>query len=96
MSAVTVLAPDYEADRTPAVGMAPRSLPIEAVTITVIENSKPNAKALLSYVADGLRERLPVADIVVHSKSAAGKPIDSDVAETLAARSHLVISGLGD
>ena len=41
-------------------------------------------------------EQAPVADIVVHSKSAAGKPIDADAAEMLAARSHLIISGLGD
>ncbi len=96
MTTVTVLTPDYESDAAPEVAMAPRSMPTDPVVITLIENAKPNAKELLGYVAEGLRERLPVADVVVHSKSAAGKPIDADVAETLAARSHLVISGLGD
>jgi len=47
-------------------------------------------------VAEGVQERLPVGEIVVHSKSSASKPIDADEAEMLAARSHLVISGLGD
>ena len=96
MSTITVLSPMYESGPAAAVDLAPRSTPQEPVTIAVIENGKPNAKALLGHIAEGLRERLPVADVVVHSKSAAGKPIDTDVAETLAARAHMVISGLGD
>jgi hypothetical protein len=96
MSTITILTPDYEAATPDAIAMAPRSVPTEPVTITIIDNSKPNAKALLTYIADGIRDRVPVADVVVHSKSAAGKPIDADEAEMLAARSHLVISGLGD
>lgn len=96
MSTITVLNPLYEAPGPEAVTMAARSAPTDPVVITVIENSKPHAKELLSYVADGLRERLPVSDVVVYSKSAAGKPLDADEAEMLAARAHLVISGLGD
>lgn len=96
MSFITVLNPEFEADAPDLIAMATRTVPTDPVTITIIDNAKPNAKALLGYIADGLRDRLPVADVVVHSKSAAGKPIDADVAEMLAARSHLVISGLGD
>lgn len=96
MNTITVLTPVYEDTGSKEVRMADRSMPTEPVTITVIENSKPHAKELLGYVAEGLRDRLPVAEIIVHSKPAAGKPIDADDAEMLAARSHLVISGLGD
>ncbi len=96
MSSVTVLSPVYEEARVDEVPMAPRFTPDQPVVIGVIDNAKNNAKELLTYLAEGLRDRLPVADIVVHSKSAAGKPIDADDAETLAARSHLIISGLGD
>lgn len=96
MSTITVLNPLFESTGPEAVTMAPRATPTDPVVITVIENSKPHAKELLSYVAEGLRERLPVSDVVVHSKSAAGKPLDADEAEMLAVRSHLVIAGLGD
>ncbi|MDE0116382.1 MAG: hypothetical protein OXT07_07160 [bacterium] len=96
MSSVTVLSPVYEEAHGAEVAMAPRQMPAEPVVIGVIDNAKNNAKELLTYLAEGLRDRLPVADIVVHSKSAAGKPIDADDAEMLAARSHLIISGLGD
>ena len=96
MPSITVLNPGFESDAPAKVAMAPRVMPEDPVTITIIDNSKPNAQALLSYVAEGLRERIPIANIEVHSKAAAGKPIDADDAEYLAARSHLVISGLGD
>jgi len=96
MPTITVLTPDYEADTPAEVALAPRISPDEPVTITVIDNAKPNAKALLTYVADGLRDRFPVAAVEVHSKPGASKPIDADEAEMLAARSHMVIAGLGD
>jgi|TARA_Y100000817_G_C16803578_1_gene520842 hypothetical protein len=96
MTTIDVLNPEYETEGPDEVRMADRSTPIDPVVITVIENSKPHAKELLTYVAEGLQERLPVAEIVVHSKPSASKPIDADEAEMFAARSHLVISGLGD
>ena len=96
MTTIDVLNPEYETEGPEEVRMADRSTLVEPVVITVIENSKPHAKELLTYVAEGLQERLPVGEIVVHSKSSASKPIDADEAEMLAARSHLVISGLGD
>jgi hypothetical protein len=96
MSTITVLVPEYEAERPRPVEMARRFNPTEPVTITLIDNAKPNAKALLGYVADGLRDRFEVTDVIVHSKPGASKPIDADEAEMLAARSHLVITGLGD
>ncbi len=96
MSLITVLNPEYEEGKQRHVSMATRGEPIGPVTIAVIDNSKPHAKELLTYVADGLRDHLPIEEIIVHSKSSAGKPIDADEAEMLAARAHLIISGLGD
>ena len=96
MTTIDVLNPEYETEGPDEVRMAHRSTLVDPVVITVIENSKPHAKELLTDVAEGLQERLPVAEIVVHSKPSASKPIDADEAEMFAARSHLVISGLGD
>ena len=96
MTTIDALNPEFEDTGLIEVLRATRSIPNEPVVITVIDNSKPHAKELMTYVAEGLSYRLPVSDIVVHSKSAAGKPIDADEAEMIATRSHLVISGLGD
>jgi hypothetical protein len=51
---------------------------------------------LLQFVADEIKQRLPIATIEVHSKPSAGRPIDADLVSMFAARAHLVISGLGD
>ena len=96
MSAITVLSPVHEEGASQPVELAPRAAPAQPVTIAIVENSKPNAKALLGHVADRLRDRFDVAEVIVHSKPGASKPIDADEAETLAARAHMVISGIGD
>ncbi|MDE0652934.1 MAG: hypothetical protein OXI26_04740 [bacterium] len=97
MATITVVRPDHVSEVS-GVGRAPRQVlsGTDRLHLTLVENGKPNARALLGYVADELRSRLPLAAVDVHSKPAAGKPIDADVADMLAARSHLVISGVGD
>ena len=97
MAAITVVRPDHVAEVS-GTSRAQRQArgTAEPLRLTLIENGKPNARALLGHVADELRSRLPLAAVDVHSKPAAGKPIDADTADMLAARSHLVISGVGD
>ena len=97
MATVTVVRPDHISEVS-SIARAPRRArgTADSLQLTLIENGKPNARALLGHVADELRSRLPLATVDVHSKPAAGKPIDADVADMLAARSHLVISGVGD
>lgn len=68
----------------------------DRIRLTIIDNGKPRGRDLMSRIAERLRTRLPLAQVDVHTKPSAGAPIDADVARMLAARSHLVISGLGD
>ena len=97
MATITVVRPDHVSEVS-GVARAPRPDrgAGEPLHLTLVENGKPNARTLLGHVAEELRSRLPLGAVDVHSKPAAGKPIDADVADMLAARSHLVISGVGD
>ena len=97
MATITVVRPDHVSEVN-GVAMAPRPARsgAEPLHLTLVENGKPNARTLLRHVAGELRSRLPLATVDVHSKPSAGKPIDADTADMLAARSHLVISGVGD
>ena len=52
MTTIDVLNPEYETEGPDEVCMADRSTPVDPVVITVIENSKPHAKELLTYVAE--------------------------------------------
>lgn len=96
MAVISVYRPVPPAQTGGVVALAPRTdLPDDAV-LTLIDNSKPRAIDLLQRIAEGLRTKLPIGRVDVHAKPSAGAPIDADVARMLAARSHLVISGLGD
>ena len=67
-----------------------------AGTITIVENGKPRARDLLVFIAEELQATLPIATIDVYSKASAGKPLEGDEAKVIAARSHLIITGVGD
>ena len=97
MAKITVYRPDV-ADAAPAtdLGLAPRRPLGDGAVVTIIENGKPNARALLQHVAEAVQRRLPVASVEVFSKPSAAKPIEADEAKVMAARSHMVITGVGD
>ena len=50
----------------------------------------------MQFVASELRERQAIASVEVFSKQSAGKPIEAEEAKEMAARAHLVITGVGD
>lgn len=96
MSAIRVHRPDMSPDTVDPLAMAPRgSLPDDA-RLVIVENRKPNARVLLGMIGDRLQDLLPIREVEIHSKPSAAAPLDADVTKMLAARSHLVISGLGD
>ena len=96
MTVIRVHRPAMADAAADALELAPRvPLPTDA-RLLVVDNGKPNAKALLSHIGQRLRDLLGVAHVEVHTKPSAGAPLDADVTRMLAARSHLVISGLGD
>jgi hypothetical protein len=63
---------------------------------TVIDNGKPNARSLLQMVAQQVGTRITLAAVETFCKPTASKPIDADEARMLAARSRLVLTGVGD
>ena len=97
MAEITVLRPDTTAPPVAAVALAPReALPARPV-IGLVANGKPLAAELLTVLAEELAKRLGrEVDIELLAKPSAAYPILDDEATQLAARSHLVIAGLGD
>jgi hypothetical protein len=96
MAQITVHRPDAQARPAAAVEYATRRKVPEGAVLTLIENGKPHARDLMRFVAAELEQRVPIARVDVFSKPSAAKPIDADEAKALAARSHLVITGVGD
>lgn len=96
MSVITVLRPDVESPAAAPAAAAPRVALTGRPAITIIENGKPNARKLLGFIVSELGTRIRVGTVDVFSKPTAAKPIDADQARMLAARSRLVITGVGD
>lgn len=72
-----------------------RSRPGDEVTIGIIENGKTRALDLLELVVAGLAETVAVQDVMVVSHSAS-ETVDEAAARQMAARAHLVLTGVGD
>jgi hypothetical protein len=64
--------------------------------LTIIDNGKPRAQALMRLIADQLCKRLDLSELEVYTKGSPAAPIDANVTRMLAARSRLVLTGLGD
>jgi len=96
MSTISVYRPDLGESDEPAFSLAPRGKHPDRAHLLIVDNAKPRGKALMTRVAERVRDRLRVAEVEVYTKISAGKALDADETRMLAARSHLVISGLGD
>lgn len=78
------------------VALAARSTSYAGGLLTIIDNGKPRAQALMRRIGDRLCERLDLSGLEVHTKGSPAVPIDADITRMLAARSRLVLTGLGD
>lgn len=96
MTARTLVRPDVPTATAPAGPLAVRRAPGGPVALLLVDNGKPRAAGVLQAIGEGIAQRVAVASIDIHSKPSAAKPIDADVARLLAARHHLVVTGLGD
>lgn len=96
MSTIRIHRPTLDAPTAEPLQLAPRGALGSAARLLLVDNNKPNARFLLEAIAERLRRLLPIDDVEVHTKPSAGAPLDADVTRMLAARSRLVVSGLGD
>jgi hypothetical protein len=97
MAKVVVLRPDLPTPVPGEVRLAERTALPERVVIGLVGNGKPFAKELLELLADDLRTRLDrEVEVELHAKPSAAYSISDNDAIQLAARAHMVITGLGD
>lgn len=93
---ITVLRPDVEEAPVAPVALAPRRHTDANSRVVLIDNGKPKAKELLTFIAEELRTRVPLGEIELISKGAASYPLPPERTAEIAARADLVITGLGD
>jgi hypothetical protein len=97
MGLVTVLRPDVPDSPVRQVRLAPRREIAQRPVIGLVANGKPLATELLAMLADELHKRLGrEIDHVWLEKPQAGSTISSVEADGMAARAHMIVTGLGD
>lgn len=97
MGTIEVFVPEStETGEQPDGELASRDALRSPYVLTIVDNGKPNARALLGSVADAIGKRVPLERVETVTKPTASAPIDADRARMQAARSHLVITGVGD
>ena len=62
----------------------------------LIDDSKPNGKELLEELADLLKARYGVSDVVYHRKPSASKPADPEVVTRMGKDVDYAIVAIGD
>jgi hypothetical protein len=86
--------------RTPApsgaASAAPRPPRLSGITVGLLANGKSNGMALLDRIAEVLRERHGIGEVVRVAKENASAPVRDEDAETLAKGCGAVITAIGD
>ena len=96
MATITVYDPTAPTIEAGTLKYAARGELADGLDITLVNNGKPRARQLLQFLAEELRRDLPISTIDIFDKGSAGRPLSGDEAKVIAARSHLVITGVGD
>jgi len=81
---------------TAAWPRAPRPTALSGVTVGLLANGKSNGMALLDRIAEHLRARHGVAEVVRAAKTNASAPVREEDAELLAKRCAVVVTAVGD
>ena len=65
-------------------------------SIAILENTKPNALALMRHVAGHLQSRFDAVTVNEHRKESAAQAAEEAIVERIKAESTLVLVGSGD
>lgn len=76
--------------------LAERLGSLKQATVGVVDNGKPNGDRFFAHVGELLQGRCGVADLVSVRKDMISQPASRDTIADLAARSHLILTGIGD
>lgn len=95
MARILVHRPDEPAPPPPTVRLAPRRA-LDGPVIGLVDNGKPRARELLELVAAELHARFGAGEVALLRKPSAAYTITPEQASDMAARAHVVVTGVGD
>ena len=75
---------------------APRPRRLDGATVGLLANGKSNGMALLDGIAETLRARHGIGEVVRVAKTNASAPVSEEDAELLAKHCAVVVTAVGD
>jgi hypothetical protein len=97
MSQITVLRPTVDEPQASPFVLAQRNELPRRPVIGLVANGKPLATELLDVLVDELRARIRREVLIERiAKPSAGLTMHAGEADSMAARAHMIITGVGD
>jgi hypothetical protein len=96
MGAEKLLDPTGDDDRVADTTLAPRLTSVRGLTVGLLENTKPNASALLSAVAAELKRRHDLQASIMYTKSYFGTPVEESLIQRILHNCDFAVAGIGD
>lgn len=94
---IRILDPTLAAAPTPSVmPRAPRPAVLRGATLGLLANGKSNGMALLDRIAEHLRERHGVAEVLRVAKTNASAPVTDEDGDRLVVHCAAVVTAIGD
>jgi hypothetical protein len=91
-----LLDPTGESERAADTTLAPRLRSVRGLTVGLLENTKPNASALLSALGRELRRAHGLQATVMYSKSYFGTPAEESLIQRILHNCDFAVAGVGD
>jgi hypothetical protein len=91
-----LLDPTGDDERAADVTLAPRLSSVRGLTAGLLENTKPNASALLSAVAGELKRRHGLQASIMYTKSYFGTPVEESLIQRILHNCDFAVAGIGD
>ena len=92
---ITILDPRDEPCMA-ASSAAPRLASLRGIVLGVVDNGKHNSRFMLGQLADILRDRHEIKEVIYVTKPSASLPVPRAQAEKLSGACAAVVAGVGD
>lgn len=77
------------------IALAPRPIDLAGKVVGMIDNTKEQADVILATVAEELRTRFGVKDVIIERKEAFSRPATAERIEALAKRVQVAAAAVG-
>jgi hypothetical protein len=77
------------------IALAPRPVDLAGKVVGMIDNTKEQADVILATVAEELRARFGVKDVIIERKEAFSRPASAAQIDALAKRVHVAAAAVG-